>query len=89
MPARMLRTIAVVAVCFSDGAFAAERNSHAAPAAPYKAKRLSTPRTTQSLLNIPGQTTVLTQANARRHERHEHQGRLALNRGGDGWKIRP
>ena len=60
MPARMLRTIAVVAVCFSDGAFAADRNSHADPAAFYKANRLSTPRTTQSTLNTPGQTTVLT-----------------------------
>jgi outer membrane receptor for monomeric catechols len=60
MSARMLQTIALVAVCFSDGAFAAERDSNAAPAAPYKANRLSTPRTTQSPLNTPGQTTVLT-----------------------------
>ena len=60
MSARMLQTIALVAVCVSDGAFAADRDSHAAPAAPYKADRLSTPRTTQSPLNTPGQTTVLT-----------------------------
>ena len=59
MPARMLQTIALVAVCFSDGAFAADRNFHADPA-PSKANRLSTPRTTQSPLNTPGQTTVLT-----------------------------
>ena len=60
MSARMLQTIALVAVCFSDGAFAAERDSNAAPAAPYKANRLSTPRTSEPILNIPGQTTVLT-----------------------------
>ncbi len=60
MSARMLRTIALVAGWFSDGAFAADRDSHAAPAAPHNADRLSTPRTTQSPLNTPGQTTVLT-----------------------------
>jgi catecholate siderophore receptor len=102
----MLRvaTIAVVAVCFSDGAFAvdggrprhtpalahgstsssrsedtpetslratnrklkaartlaADRDPYADPAAPYKADRLSSPRESQPILNIPGQVTVLT-----------------------------
>ena len=95
MRAGMLRTIAVAALCCSDGAFAVaysaprhapafvqgsatssantlkasrrsppartpatDRNSHADRA--YKADYLSTPRTTQPILNIPGQTTVLT-----------------------------
>ena len=104
MPAATLRTIAVVAVCFCDGAFAvaagqprhapasvqgaaasarstdtltaprrtpdlkrhaartrkADRDSYVDPAAPYKANRLSSPRATEPILNIPGQTTVLT-----------------------------
>jgi outer membrane receptor for monomeric catechols len=106
MPAGILRTlsIAVVAVCFSDGAFAAahgrprnapastqgsatssrsadtlkaplrakrlkqnaartlaaDRDPYADPAAPYKADRLSPPLATQPILDIPGQTTVLT-----------------------------
>ena len=60
MPARTLRTIAVVALCLSDGAFAADRHSLFDPAAPYKANRLSSPRSSQPILNIPGQTTVLT-----------------------------
>jgi outer membrane receptor for monomeric catechols len=30
------------------------------PAAPYKANRLSSPRAAEPILNIPGQTTVLT-----------------------------
>jgi catecholate siderophore receptor len=112
MPSGMLRaaTIAVVAICFSDGAFAvdggrphhrpapahgatsasrsedglktalrasttlraanrkqkaartlaADRDPYADPAAPYKADRLSSPRESQPILNIPGQTTVLT-----------------------------
>jgi outer membrane receptor for monomeric catechols len=83
----MLRTIAVVAFCCSDGAFAiafaqprhgsglkqnaartaaadrtreADRNSHTDRVAPYKANRLSSPRAAEPILNIPGQTTVLT-----------------------------
>ena len=59
MPARVLRAIAVVAVCFADGAFAADRSSHADPA-PSKIERLSPPWATQPILNIPGQTIVLT-----------------------------
>jgi outer membrane receptor for monomeric catechols len=99
----MLRVIAVVTVCFSNGAFAvaggrpryapasvqgsaafsrsmdtpkksqrtpslkqnaarklrADRDPYADPAAPYKANRLSSPRA-EPLLNVPGQTTVLT-----------------------------
>jgi outer membrane receptor for monomeric catechols len=101
MPARTLRMIAVAAVCFCDGAFAAaaeqprhapasvqgsasssqsmdtpkatrrakqhaartraaNRDSYVDPAAPYKANRLSSPRATEPIVNIPGQTTVLT-----------------------------
>lgn len=60
MPARRLRMIAVVAVCLSDGAFAADRHPSVDPAAPYKANRLSSSRASQPILNIPGQTTVLT-----------------------------
>ena len=99
MPAKMLRMIAVAAVCFCDGAFAvaagqprhatasvqgsasysqsvdtpratrrakqnavrtqaADRDPYADTAAPYKANRLSS--STEPILNIPGQTTVLT-----------------------------
>jgi len=101
MPARVLRMIAVAAVCFCDGAFAAafgqprhapasvqgsassspsmdrlkatrrakqsavraqaaDRGPYVDPAAPYKANRLSSPRATEPIRNIPGQTTVLT-----------------------------
>jgi len=103
MPAGMLRTMMVVAVCLFDGAFAvawgrprcasaspqrwvdacrsvetrkaplrspgskqkaaptlaADRDPYADPAAPYKANRLSS-RSAEPILNIPGQTTVLT-----------------------------
>jgi hypothetical protein len=40
--------------------FAADRDPYADPAAPYKADRLSWPRESQPILNIPGQVTVLT-----------------------------
>ena len=101
MPAKMLRMIAVAAVCLCDGAFAvasgqprhapapvqgsasssqsldtlkisrrakqnavrtqtADRDFYVDRAAPYKANRLSSPRATEPILNIPGQTTVLT-----------------------------
>ena len=101
MPAKMLRMIAVAAVCFCDGAFAvasgqprhaptsvqgsassvrstdtlkaplrskqnaartpvADRDPYVDPAARYKANRVSTPRATEPIVNIPGQTTVLT-----------------------------
>ena len=91
MPAATLRTIAVIAVCLCDGAFAvasaqprhapgstdaplrasrlkhnaarmpaAVRDGYVDPAAPYKANRLSSPRASEPILNIPGQTTVLT-----------------------------
>jgi len=39
---------------------AADRDSYVDPAAPYKANRLSSPRASEPILNIPGQTTVLT-----------------------------
>jgi outer membrane receptor for monomeric catechols len=39
---------------------AAYRDPYVDPAAPYKANRLSSPRATEPILNIPGQTTVLT-----------------------------
>jgi hypothetical protein len=99
MPARMLRTIAIVTLCCADGTFAVaagqpryapasvqgaaassrsthrlkpprapgfrqnavrapDRDPFADPAAPYKANRLSLSR--EPILNIPGQTTVLT-----------------------------
>ena len=38
----------------------ADRNAYVDPAAPYKANRLSSPRATEPILNVPGQTTVLT-----------------------------
>jgi outer membrane receptor for monomeric catechols len=38
----------------------ADRNSYVDPMAPYKANRLSSPRATEPIRNIPGQTTVLT-----------------------------
>ena len=101
MPAKILRMIAVAAVCFCGGAFAvaagqprhtpvpvqgaasssrsidtlkaarrakqnavrtqaADRDPYADTAAPYKANRLSSPRASEPILNIPGQTTVLT-----------------------------
>ena len=101
MPAKILRTIVVAAVCFCFGAFAAAaeqprhapasvqasassaqsmdtpkatrrakehaarvpaagRDSYVDPAAPYKATRLSSPRASEPILNIPGQATVLT-----------------------------
>jgi len=101
MPAKWLRMMAVAAVGFCDGVFAAaaeqprharvsaqgsagsarsaekltasrhakqhgartqaaDRNSYVDPAAPYKANRLSSPRANEPILNIPGQTTVLT-----------------------------
>jgi outer membrane receptor for monomeric catechols len=101
MPAKMLRMIAVAAVCCCDGAVAvaagqprhapafvqgpttssrsaetlkatrrakqnavrtqaARRDVYVDPAAPYKANRLSTPRASEPILNVPGQTTVLT-----------------------------
>ena len=39
---------------------AADRDAYVDPAAPYKANRLSSPRATEPISNIPGQTTVLT-----------------------------
>ena len=66
MSARMLRTIVIIALCFSNAALAvagerprqsAHRDSYADPVAPYKADRLSRG---QKVLDVPGQTTVLT-----------------------------
>ncbi|WGD54716.1 Plug domain-containing protein [Bradyrhizobium sp. CB1650] len=70
MPAKLLRTIVIAAVCVSHAAFAAsaKRPAHVTaskpassvdPAAPYKANRLSSSRG-ETILNTPGQTTVLT-----------------------------
>jgi catecholate siderophore receptor len=39
---------------------AADRDPYADPVAPYKTERLSSPRESQPILNIPGQVTVLT-----------------------------
>lgn len=66
MPARSLRLIVVAALCVSQAAFATsgKRPRHVPapasdPAAPYKADRLSSSRG-DTVLNTPGQTTVLT-----------------------------
>ena len=64
MPAKSLRLVVIAALCVSQGAFAASgKRPHHAPAtdqaAPYKADRLSSSRG-ETILNTPGQTTVLT-----------------------------
>jgi outer membrane receptor for monomeric catechols len=68
MPAKSLRLTVIAALCISQGAFAAssKRPHHASPtapatdpAAPYKADRLSSSHG-ETILNTPGQTTVLT-----------------------------
>ncbi|OAF12931.1 hypothetical protein AYJ54_45110 [Bradyrhizobium centrolobii] len=68
MPTKLLRMIAIAALCVSHAAVAAtaKRPRHAPvpaplvdPAAPYKADRLSSSHG-QTILNTPGQTTVLT-----------------------------
>jgi outer membrane receptor for monomeric catechols len=64
MPARTLRMIATAAACCCV-AFpaAAQQPRHRPPAdlaASNKVNRLSSPRATEPILNIPGQTTVLT-----------------------------
>jgi outer membrane receptor for monomeric catechols len=68
MPAKSLRLVVIVALCFSQTAFAAsgQRPRHPPatapatdPAAPYKAERLSSSRG-ETILNTPGQITVLT-----------------------------
>ncbi|MCS3726620.1 TonB-dependent receptor plug domain-containing protein [Bradyrhizobium betae] len=63
MPAKLLRSIAIVALCASQGALAASSKRHHAhatdPPSPYKADRLSLSRG-ETILNTPGQTTVLT-----------------------------
>jgi outer membrane receptor for monomeric catechols len=67
MSAGMLRTLtltlAMAALCFANAAFAvdgARPRRHADPAAPYKANRVSSPQAGQSILDTPGQVTVLT-----------------------------
>jgi len=61
---RMLRMIAVAAVCCCGTVAATAQQPRHAPASdhasPYKANRLSSPRVTEPIANIPGQTTVLT-----------------------------
>ncbi|SFU96782.1 MULTISPECIES: TonB-dependent receptor plug domain-containing protein [Bradyrhizobium] len=68
MFATSLRLVVIAALCVSQGAFAAsgKRPRHVPataaatdPAAPYKADRLSSSRG-ETILNTPGQTTVLT-----------------------------
>ncbi|GMO46063.1 TonB-dependent receptor plug domain-containing protein [Bradyrhizobium sp. TM233] len=64
MSAKLLRLIVIAALCVPQGAFATsgKRPHHKPatdPAAPYKADRLSSSRG-QTILNTPGQTTVLT-----------------------------
>ena len=66
MPAGMLRMIAIAAVYLCDGAFAvaAEQPRHGPASvqgsAAHKINRLATPQASEPILNIPGQTTVLT-----------------------------
>ncbi|MCP3367971.1 TonB-dependent receptor plug domain-containing protein [Bradyrhizobium cajani] len=67
MRARSLQLVVIATLCCSQGALAAsgKRQHHAPattstnPAAPYKADRLSSSRG-ETILNTPGQTTVLT-----------------------------
>ena len=67
MPAKSLSLIVIAALCVSQGALAAssKRPRHTVattaidPASPYKADRLSSSRG-ETILNTPGQTTVLT-----------------------------
>ncbi|MCK1393810.1 TonB-dependent receptor plug domain-containing protein [Bradyrhizobium sp. 1] len=68
MSAISLRLVVIAALCVSQGAIAAskKRPHHTPatapatdPAAPYKADRLSSSRG-ETILNTPGQTTVLT-----------------------------
>jgi outer membrane receptor for monomeric catechols len=64
MLAKSLRLVVIAALCVSQGAFAASsKRSHHAPApgqaSPYKVDRLSSSRG-QTILNTPGQATVLT-----------------------------
>jgi outer membrane receptor for monomeric catechols len=68
MPAKSLRLVVIAALFVSQGALAAsgKRPQHTSstapatdPAAPYKADRLSSSRG-ETILNTPGQTTVLT-----------------------------
>jgi outer membrane receptor for monomeric catechols len=61
-----LLLVVIAACCISQPAFAGQRLPHVAatdpatdPAAPYKADRLSSSHG-ESILNTPGQTTVLT-----------------------------
>jgi outer membrane receptor for monomeric catechols len=59
----MVRMIAVAAACCCSCSAVAQQQRHAPPsdqATPYKANRLSSPRATEPILNVPGQTTVLT-----------------------------
>jgi outer membrane receptor for monomeric catechols len=72
MRANQLRTIVVAAACLSQAALAAAgeprhtpakhhvARTRADPAASYKADRLYWSRTGQTVLDTPGQTTVLT-----------------------------
>jgi len=67
MRARSLPLIVIAALCISQPAAAASKRPRhtpatapvADPAAPYKARRLSSSRG-ETILNTPGQTTVLT-----------------------------
>ena len=59
----MVRTIALAAACCCSYSAVAQQPRHAPSsdaATPYKANRLSSPRAPEPVLNIPGQTTVLT-----------------------------
>ncbi|MBM7484308.1 outer membrane receptor for monomeric catechols [Bradyrhizobium sp. USDA 3686] len=62
MRAKSLRLVVIAALCVSQGAFAASSKRHPPTtdqASSYKADRLSSSRG-ETILNTPGQTTVLT-----------------------------
>ncbi|MGY3425168.1 hypothetical protein ACVWZW_005672 [Bradyrhizobium sp. F1.13.4] len=82
MPAKSLRLVVIAALCVSQGAFAASSKRHAPAtdqASPYKADRLSSSRG-ETILNTPGQATVLTRDILDDKHADEPQGRHALDR---------
>jgi outer membrane receptor for monomeric catechols len=65
MPDKTLRMAAIAAACLCGGTLSvAAEQPRRAPASdhasPTKANRLSSPRTSEPVLNTPGHTTVLT-----------------------------
>jgi outer membrane receptor for monomeric catechols len=63
MPAKSLRLVVIAALCVSQGAFAASSKRRAPAtdqASPYKADRLSSSSRGETILNTPGQATMLS-----------------------------